>query len=178
MRLNRFVYFADFVVYPFVVVILFAAALRQRSPPYWEGLAAGCACGVAIWSLLEYLIHRFGLHGIAYFAAMHDMHHSDPRALVGSPVWLSLGAFCCGALLPLWLLIGVRDACSVTAGLMLGYFWFGLLHHRIHHSHPSRGTYLWRLKRRHALHHYGRTPCNFGVITSVWDRMFGTFRSE
>jgi sterol desaturase/sphingolipid hydroxylase (fatty acid hydroxylase superfamily) len=178
MRLNRFVYFADFVVYPLVIVMLFAVASRQQSSPYSEVLAAGFACGVAIWSLLEYLIHRFALHGIAYFADMHEMHHSDPRALVGSPVWVSLGAIFCGAFLPLWLWFGVRDACSVTAGLMAGYFWFGLLHHRIHHSHPRRGTWLWRLKRRHALHHYGRKPCNFGVITSVWDRVFGTFCSE
>ena len=31
MRLNRFVCFADFVVYPFVIVILFAVSLRQRT---------------------------------------------------------------------------------------------------------------------------------------------------
>jgi len=178
MRLNRFVYFADFIVYPFVIAILFAVSLCLQWPPSWEGLAVGCASGVAIWSLLEYLIHRFVLHGIVYFAVMHETHHSDPRALVGAPVWLSLGAICCGALLPLCLLIAVREACCVTAGLMLGYLWFGLLHHKIHHSHPEYGTYLWRLKRHHALHHYGRTPCNFGVITSAWDRMFGTYCSQ
>jgi sterol desaturase/sphingolipid hydroxylase (fatty acid hydroxylase superfamily) len=178
MRLNRFLYFADFVVYPLVIVALLAAALLQKGPHYWKELAVGFACGVAIWSLLEYLIHRVALHGIAYFAAMHEMHHSDPRALVGSPFWVSLGAICSGALLPLWLLIGLGNACAVTAGLMLGYVYFGMLHHILHHSHARRGTYLWRMKRRHALHHYGKTPCNFGVITSVWDRVFGTFCSE
>jgi sterol desaturase/sphingolipid hydroxylase (fatty acid hydroxylase superfamily) len=178
MQLNRFVYFADFIVYPFVIAILFVAALRQQWPPSWIELASGCACGVTIWSLLEYLIHRFALHGIAYFAAMHKMHHSDPKALLGTPVWLSLGAICCGALVPLWVSIGVKDACSVTAGLVLGYLWFGLVHHRIHHSHPRRGTHFSSLKRQHVLHHYGKAQCNFGVITSLWDRIFGTFRSE
>jgi sterol desaturase/sphingolipid hydroxylase (fatty acid hydroxylase superfamily) len=42
----------------------------------------------------------------------------------------------------------------------------------------KRGGYLWRLKRRHTRHHYGKRPCNFGVVTSMWDRVFGTFCSE
>lgn len=174
MRLKRFIYFADFIVYPFVIVTLLAVGSRQQSSPSWKELGGGFACGVAIWSLLEYLIHRFALHGVAYFAAMHEMHHSDPRALVGTPFWLSLWAIFCGALFPLWICIGIRDACSVTAGVMLGYLWFGILHHSIHHGRPRYGTYLWRLKRRHAIHHYGKRPCNFGVTTSLWDRMFGT----
>lgn len=178
MRLSKFLYFADFVFYPLAGVALIAVALLKNEPLRWEQAVAGFAGGLALWSLVEYLIHRFALHGVRYFAAMHDMHHADPRALVGSPLWLSLGAMCAGSLLPLWLLIGLGTACTVTAGVMLGYIYFSLLHHVVHHRSARRGTYLWRLKRRHARHHYGKTPCNFGVITSVWDRIFGTFCPE
>ena len=178
MRLKKILYFADFVFYPLASVALVAAALLLKDPLRWDEAAIGFACGLALWSLAEYLIHRFALHGPAYLAALHDMHHSDPRALVGSPLWLSLGSILCGSLLPVWLLTGLATACVVTAGLMLGYIYFSLLHHIVHHHPAKRGSYLWRLKRRHARHHYGKTPCNFGVVTSMWDRVFGTFCSE
>jgi sterol desaturase/sphingolipid hydroxylase (fatty acid hydroxylase superfamily) len=29
-------------------------------------------------------------------------------------------------------------------------------------------------KHSAALHHYARHPCNFGVTTQIWDRVFGT----
>jgi sterol desaturase/sphingolipid hydroxylase (fatty acid hydroxylase superfamily) len=178
MRLKKILYFADFAFYPLASVALVAAALLLKEPLRQDEAAIGFACGLALWSLAEYLIHRFALHGPAYLAALHDMHHSDPRALVGSPLWLSLGSILCGSFLPVWLLIGFATACVVTAGLMLGYIYFSLLHHIVHHHPTKRGSYLWRLKRRHARHHYGKTPCNFGVVTSMWDRVFGTFCSE
>jgi sterol desaturase/sphingolipid hydroxylase (fatty acid hydroxylase superfamily) len=178
MRLNRFLYFADFAIYPLASAGLVAVSMLKTDPLRWEQAAIGFVCGLALWSLAEYVIHRFALHGPAFLAALHDVHHTDPRALVGSPLWLSLGSIFLGSLLPLWLMIGFATACAVTAGLMMGYIYFGLLHHVVHHRHLKRGTYLWRLKRRHALHHYGKTPCNFGVVTSLWDHVFGTFRPE
>jgi sterol desaturase/sphingolipid hydroxylase (fatty acid hydroxylase superfamily) len=178
MQLTRFLYFADFVFYPMAIVALVAASLLQHNPLRWDQAALGFACGLLLWTLAEYVIHRFALHGIASIAVLHEMHHSDPRALVGSPLWLSLGSIFLGSLLPIWLLIGLATACAVTAGLMLGYTYFGLLHHVLHHHRARRGSYLWRLKRRHVRHHYGKRPCNFGVTTDVWDRVFGTFCPE
>src|SRR5262245_26907794 len=47
-------------------------------------LAALAAAGVLFWSLLEYAIHRFALHGIPrgrtrrYVAGQHLLHHRNP----------------------------------------------------------------------------------------------------
>lgn len=174
MRLGKVGYFLDFIVYPAIVMMLLAGVLRSESPLSWEESLAACFAGIAGWTLLEYVIHRFVLHKVAYLAAMHDMHHADPGAFVGAPTWLSLGSICCGALLPLCWAIGYDLARSVTAGLMLGYLWYGGVHYMVHHRQPEPGTRLHRLKRRHVLHHHARKWCNFGVTNGFWDRVFGT----
>jgi sterol desaturase/sphingolipid hydroxylase (fatty acid hydroxylase superfamily) len=94
--------------------------------------------------------------------------------LVGTPTSLSLAAICAGALFPLWWEIGFDLASGTTAGLMLGYVWYVAVHHVLHHWRIYPGSYLYHWKRRHALHHYARQPCNFGVTTLFWDRVFGT----
>jgi sterol desaturase/sphingolipid hydroxylase (fatty acid hydroxylase superfamily) len=48
------------------------------------------------------------------------------------------------------------------------------VHHVLHHWRIRPGSHLYRWKRRHALHHYARRPCNFGVTAQFWDRVFGT----
>jgi len=174
MRLSKGGYFADFVVYPPVAVMLIAAAVRPGSPLSWSESVLVCVAGVAVWTLLEYIIHRVVLHEVRYFAAMHEMHHDDPGDFVGTPTWLSLGMICSGALLPLWWEIGLHLASVFTAGLMLGYLWYAGVHYVIHHWRIEPGTYLYRRKRHHALHHHAQLACNFGVTSSFWDRVFAT----
>jgi sterol desaturase/sphingolipid hydroxylase (fatty acid hydroxylase superfamily) len=57
---------------------------------------------------------------------------------------------------------------------MSGYFWYAFVHHAIHHWHLRHDTYLYRLKRRHAQHHYTDEGGNFGVTNGFWDKVFGT----
>ena len=97
-----------------------------------------------------------------------------PEGFVGTPTWLSLAAICVGALFPLWWETGFDFASGATAGLMLGYVWYVSVHHMLHHWRIRLGSYLYHLKHCHALHHYARHPCNFGVTTLFWDRVFGT----
>jgi sterol desaturase/sphingolipid hydroxylase (fatty acid hydroxylase superfamily) len=174
VRLSKASYFADFAVYPPVVLALLILALRQAPSLVWIEWSIACLAGIAAWTLLEYVIHRWVLHRIRFFAAMHDLHHEDPEGFVGTPTWLSLAAICVGALFPLLWGTGFDFASGITAGLMLGYVWYGGVHHVLHHWRIRPGSHLYRWKRRHALHHYARRPCNFGVTTQFWDRVFGT----
>jgi sterol desaturase/sphingolipid hydroxylase (fatty acid hydroxylase superfamily) len=57
---------------------------------------------VAIWTLLEYLLHRFVLHRIPTFARMHAVHHASPRAFVGTPTWVSLLTLWIAIFVPAW----------------------------------------------------------------------------
>jgi sterol desaturase/sphingolipid hydroxylase (fatty acid hydroxylase superfamily) len=174
MRLSRAGYFADFVVYPPAVTLLLAAALRPGPAMSWRASFVCFLAGLGLWTLIEYLTHRFVLHELRYVAEMHEIHHDDPTGFVGTPTWLSLGMICCGALLPLWWETGLRLAGGFTAGMMVGYLWYVGVHHIVHHWPIPREGYFYRLKRRHALHHHARQPCNFGVTTAFWDRLLGT----
>ena len=66
-------------------------------------------------------------------AVMHDRHHRDPTALVGTPAWMSLFTGVVAALLPLWIVVGFGLATAVAIGLLCGYLWYVLVHYAIHH---------------------------------------------
>jgi hypothetical protein len=63
-----------------------------------------------------------------------------------------------------------------TVGLYAGYNYFALVHHLQHHRGKDLEgvAYLRRLERLHDLHHH-RQVVNFGISTTIWDRLFGTF---
>ena len=174
MRLSKAGYYADFVIYPPLILAMALPALMPAT--LHSGLAwmVAFVLGLAAWTLIEYLIHRVVLHHFRFFCEMHDLHHAEPRGYIGTPTWLSLGILCFGVLVPLWWATGPQIAAGAGAGLVLGYLWYVGLHHVVHHWRLRHDSYLYRVKRRHAMHHHGHVPCNFGVTSSFWDRVFGT----
>jgi sterol desaturase/sphingolipid hydroxylase (fatty acid hydroxylase superfamily) len=174
MRLSKTGYYADFIVYPSIILMLSTAALCRTPFPFWIEWSVACLIGIATWTFLEYVFHRIVFHRVQFFAEFHAMHHEDPTGPVGTPTWVSLGLCSICVLFPLWWKIGFDLASGVTAGMMLGYFWYVSLHYVVHHWTLDRDSYLYGIKRRHALHHFAPIPCNFGVTTQFWDRVFGT----
>ena len=57
--------------------------------------------GLGIWTLAEYLIHRFGFHHVPGLRNAHLMHHADPAGLHGSPTVVTVLIFGLLALAPL-----------------------------------------------------------------------------
>jgi sterol desaturase/sphingolipid hydroxylase (fatty acid hydroxylase superfamily) len=176
MPLTKLGYYADFFVYPAMLLILVASALHNA--PIIARVKWGLASlvGAAVWSLLEFLAHRFILHKVSPFRQLHASHHADPRALIGTPTWLSFAAIVIGAFVPLWREAGLNLASGLTAGLMLGYLWYVSVHHAVHRWPARPGSYLYRAKVRHAWHHGAGASCNFGVTTGWWDVVFGSAR--
>jgi sterol desaturase/sphingolipid hydroxylase (fatty acid hydroxylase superfamily) len=174
MHLSKPGYYADFVVYPALILALLAFQLMQAGTwRYW--LCSGLSlAGIAIWTLFEYLLHRHVLHRVPILHDMHEVHHADPSALVGTPSWLTLLLFLVGALLPSWWAFGSAPASALTAGMMFGYLCYVGVHHVTHHWRLMPGSLLYRLRHRHARHHFAKTPGNFGVTTPFWDIVFGT----
>lgn len=173
MILTRIGYFGDFLVYPVLMVLLAALGIRFGTEGDGRWLSMFLA-SVALWTLLEYLLHRFAFHHMPYLRRMHELHHSAEHELIGTPTWISVCAFGMLVLAPLMVLDDLSVATAVSAGLMLGYLWYVAVHYVVHHWHPGHSTYLYRLKRRHALHHHHDQERNFGVTTGLWDRVFGT----
>ena len=120
MQLTKTGYYADFVVYPLLAVILRWEGLRHApSRDGWEWLFA-CAAGVIVWTLLEYFLHRHVLHRLQPFKRLHDLHHARSTDVIGTPTWVSLCLFG-GVALSLWYETDAALASGLTVGLMLGY---------------------------------------------------------
>ncbi len=175
MQLSKLSYYSDFVVYPLLAVAL--AAVRIDHMP-WAGvtewLCAGTA-GLLLWTWMEYVLHRIALHRMACFSAMHGLHHAAPLSLVGTPTWVSIPIIILGILSPAWWVFGFNVADGLTVGVMIGYWWYGIVHHVIHHrANKTSPAYFNDLRTWHMRHHYSPKGGNFGVTTSLWDHVFGT----
>ena len=141
---------------------------------------AALAAGAALWTLGEYVLHRFAMHalnGRGIMSREHLEHHVGSGwsfsythllswtgvILVGALVWSPIG----------WLLIG-PPGLALGAGWCLGYAGYEHQHAMAHLRGPS-GRYSTWLRRHHFHHHFGHPRANHGVTTSVWDRAFGTY---
>jgi sterol desaturase/sphingolipid hydroxylase (fatty acid hydroxylase superfamily) len=175
MQLSKLTYYSDFWVYPLVITALVAVNITYatgHSAPEW--LCAGTA-GFLLWTLSEYVVHRTILHRTTYFAPAHGAHHASPLAFIGTPCWISVSVLSLVILGPAWLWLGFNVADGLTVGIMLGYWWYGVVHHVIHHhANTSSPSYFNDLRAWHMRHHYSPKSGNFGVTTSVWDHVFGT----
>jgi sterol desaturase/sphingolipid hydroxylase (fatty acid hydroxylase superfamily) len=169
-------YGADFALYVFAVVAL-AALLLLAAPP-GHGLASSglVALGLGSWTVIEYLLHRFVLHGVAPFKNWHEEHHRRPRALICAPTLLSASLVLVLVFLPSLALAGIWHACALTLGLITGYLLYAVTHHATHHW-PAKSAWLKQRKRWHALHHHHAGQlAGFGVSTAFWDHVFGSSR--
>jgi sterol desaturase/sphingolipid hydroxylase (fatty acid hydroxylase superfamily) len=174
VRLTKAGYYADFVFYPILLLLLAGIAVDRDTLTRLFVWAAFFGIGLAAWTLLEYWLHRILFHWVFPFRVLHDMHHAAPTAKIGTPTWVT-GSVICGCLLLGWE-AGFNLASGLTAGLAAGYLWYVSMHHAAHHWRSRPGTYLHTAKLRHASHHHARYPCCFGVTTAFWDRVFRTAR--
>ena len=173
MYLSPASFFADFYVYPALAVILMAFAF-YRAPTHWLAVLVAFVIGFCSWTFIEYIMHRYVLHHLTYIKDQHAKHHDDQKALFGTPTWLSLVVILVLASGPAVTYAGLVLGSAFTAGLMLGYLGYTLAHYTIHHWNARNGSFLFRLKQRHALHHHYNDLGNFGVSNGIWDYVFRT----
>jgi sterol desaturase/sphingolipid hydroxylase (fatty acid hydroxylase superfamily) len=142
---------------------------------YHGSLAVGLllvAGGVLAWTLLEYLIHRWLLHGWPKAAREHAKHHRDAHALVATPMMV-IGLMLLAIFAGVALATSIGEAALLTFGMYVGYNYFVIVHH-LQHFHPellARSGLFQRNLRLHEIHH--RHPdTHFGISNSIWDRVF------
>jgi 4-hydroxysphinganine ceramide fatty acyl 2-hydroxylase len=138
--------------------------------------------GLLIWTLFEYLMHRYVFHFEAesrlarrfHFIA-HGSHHEHPNDVsrMATPPVVSLPV---AALLYLMsALIFGRFGQAVGAGLGLGYIAYETIHYASHHFKMKRAI-LRGLKKNHLAHHYQDDHAGYGVSSPLWDYVFGAAR--
>ena len=138
--------------------------------------------GVLLWTLTEYLIHRYVFHyeprtrwGKRLHYVVHGVHHdypNDARRLVMPPVISIPLAF---LFYGLFLLVFGSLAPAVFAGLVFGYVCYDMLHYATHHLAMKRGARLW-LKQYHLRHHFKDDHVGYGISSPLWDYVFRTTR--
>src|ERR1700691_5500307 len=82
-----------------------AAAQRGLEVARWSVLAF--LVGLAVWTFVEYVVHRWVYHAVPFFEKLHDAHHDDPKALIGVPSFVSSGLILGVFFLPLLFVVGV-----------------------------------------------------------------------
>jgi len=144
----------------------------------WYVAFASLLSGAFAFSFVEYGLHRWAFHsGLLLSGELHASHHHHPRQPSALPFWSSAVA----APAFFWLLtrfMSAHVAHFVLCGFFAAYLSYGVLHH-LQHSIRIKDIRLRWLRRKWAAHavHHGRADVNFGVTTSLWDRIFGTYRA-
>jgi sterol desaturase/sphingolipid hydroxylase (fatty acid hydroxylase superfamily) len=144
-------------------------------------IAAVFISGMFIWTLFEYMMHRFLFHFATedpkmrrFVYVLHGNHHEYPRdkqRLFMPPVPSLIIASILFSLQ--YLLLG-KSAFMFFPGFILGYLVYGSMHYAIHAWNPPF-KFMKPLWRNHHLHHYKSDDKGFGVSTAFWDHVFGTF---
>jgi len=133
--------------------------------------------GLLVWTITEYLLHRFVFHfvpgskwGLRLHFIFHGVHHDYPRdakRLVMPPsasIPLAIGFYF------LFTLIFHSKAhlFSFFPGFIAGYLIYDMTHYALHHYNFKSG--FWKkIKQHHMLHHYEDSTKGYGVSSSLWD---------
>ncbi|MBK7498330.1 MAG: sterol desaturase family protein [Ignavibacteriales bacterium] len=137
--------------------------------------------GLFIWTITEYLLHRFVFHwelkselGARIHFIFHGVHHdypSDSRRLVMPPsvsiplatLFYFLFSF----------LIGNIFVLPFFAGFLTGYLFYDITHYAVHHFNMHSKFWL-AIKNHHIKHHYQDPDKGYGVSSPIWDYIFRT----
>jgi sterol desaturase/sphingolipid hydroxylase (fatty acid hydroxylase superfamily) len=146
----------------------------------------GFILGLFLWTLAEYLLHRFLFHykpktpqQEKIFYLFHGVHHEQPQCktrLVMPPVVsipLALVFFGIYHVIFAVALKAPFMTALVFSGFIIGYLLYDITHYATHHW-PMRSGFLKALKRHHMRHHYKTPNQRFGVSSPLWDYIFGT----
>jgi 4-hydroxysphinganine ceramide fatty acyl 2-hydroxylase len=145
-------------------------------------LAAFFVAGAFVWTLLEYIIHRYVFHyqpkthlGKQFHFIVHGVHHdypNDSKRLVMPPVVsIPLAVI----FFSFFFAVLGRFAPAVGAGFVFGYVCYDTIHYAIHHFAMKKNIWRW-LKNYHLRHHFHDDHAGYGVSSPLWDFVFRTTR--
>ncbi|KAJ8087261.1 fatty acid alpha-hydroxylase [Marasmius tenuissimus] len=140
--------------------------------------------GNVIWTILEYVLHRFLFHLDEYLPdhqafltlhfLLHGVHHylpMDRLRLVMPPVLFAALEWPFTRLA--YKLFPVAMANGIISGAFLFYVLYDCMHYALHHS--MLPAYMKEMKKYHLGHHYKNYELGFGVTSKFWDIVFNTY---
>jgi sterol desaturase/sphingolipid hydroxylase (fatty acid hydroxylase superfamily) len=144
-------------------------------------LAGYILLGLFVWTLTEYVMHRFVFHwmppgkfGERMHFVFHGVHHdypSDSKRLVMVPtVSIPLATL---FFFLFKLILGPVNVFPFFIGFLSGYLFYDMVHYAIHH-YNFKSKFWLDLKHHHMLHHYKDMDNGYGVSSKFWDLIFRT----
>ncbi|CAO3630783.1 unnamed protein product [Cunninghamella blakesleeana] len=142
------------------------------------------ALGVLIWTLLEYILHRFLFHVDDYLPdhqmaflihfTLHGFHHYLPMDRLRLVMPPTLGIAIAYPLISLGhFLFPPIMAHAVIAGGVVGYVLYDCTHYYLHHAKVFK-YHFKEMKKYHMAHHYKNYEDGYGITSKLWDVAFGT----
>ncbi len=181
-RISRHRLYPVTVFYSVYAVAVFVLGVRSGHP--WLALAF-FAAGIPVWTLVEYLFHRYVLHG--HFAAgkglirkflherldpLHWEHHKHPfdGHHINGEIKDLLPLFFVAA--PLSFIAPVYTLPMLLAGTVECYVLEEWIHHSCHY-YNFRSPYFRYIKRYHFYHHSPKGENEgYGLTNGFWDIVF------
>jgi sterol desaturase/sphingolipid hydroxylase (fatty acid hydroxylase superfamily) len=163
-KLTRREYFADFFITPPITLALAIFSVTASFSWLWPVTFVG---GLLFWTLWEYATHRWISHRWWILREAHWLHHKRQKDYIAIHPAVTLGLYAV-----FWLLFGIQSS-AFMIGFSCGYIAYATLHTMFHYAAIRGDSWLWTLKRHHALHHRFH-DVNFGVVTTFWDRVLRT----
>ncbi len=136
--------------------------------------------GLLVFSLVEYLMHRYLFHMATYTElrrkiqySFHGVHHDYPKdkdRLAMPPV---VSITIATILLFLLRLVMGDFVFAFLPGFLTGYAGYLFVHYIVHAYQPPKNIFktLWV---HHGIHHYKNHERAFGVSSPLWDYIFRT----
>lgn len=168
-----------FLFVPFVIYFLYQAV--TSSVLVWWQIPAYFLLGIVVWTITEYIMHRFVFHyeppgklGKRLHFIFHGVHHdypNDSKRLVMPP----------SVSIPLALLfyfgfkfiLGTALVAPFFSGFLVGYLFYDMLHYAVHHVNSNNKIFM-ALKTHHLKHHFKEPDLGYGVSSPLWDVVVGT----
>ena len=173
--------------YALLCVLGIAVAAFAGGDPL--ALGAAVLATLLIYPLVEYLLHRFVLHSrslykrsstSALWKRIHFDHHLDPNdlgVLFGAPYTTLPPIFLIAGPLG-WVIAGPGGAALAVSTALAIYSAYEFCHCVQHLPFTPKSAYLRRLKRNHLAHHFHSERGNFGITSTLWDHIFGTYYGD
>ena len=161
-----------------IYMLVYAWVWGQYENPFWSSWL-GIVTGVLVFDFCDYWLHR-AEHETAALWAAHVVHHQSPhynfsvalRQVTTEP-FLGFVFY-----LPMAFMGMPPEQLLVTALLVLFYQFF------LHTDHIKKLgwlEYVMNTPSNHRVHHAVNDiylDKNYGVVTMIWDRLFGTYQPE
>jgi len=173
-----------FICLPVMIILsTWAFSTTRFDTLNFAGKAGAFLSGVTLWTLLEYVLHRWVLHyhpttrvGRALLDRLHIFHHDEPKdqtqvCIPPSLIFLQ-GLVIFGVAIGL-VRLPFAPTVFFVSGLMMMMVVYDIAHFSTHYM-PASNRLLQVLKKHHMLHHFANHQSRFGVTSPFWDYVFRT----